>query len=375
MAFNNQHYQSKIKTATLVAKDGIFNQEVNLFYPGTELFPFASFTFTNGTQTGVFGPTQANLLAAYDTTTYSWLNNSAFFTEGEFQGFQKFTIPSTATYRFTVQGGGGGQKSHTSYRSGDWQPYGAKIVAEYSFSRGDKIQLLVGHKGEDDNTYYATQNSTSEGDNAGPGGGGGSFVFIDTGETYPLIVAGGGAGGSRNTYASADANFATTAGYQSQSTTSSASGTNGNGSPGFTGGSSYWAASGAGWLTNGTGGNQATSYNYLAGTQGGQGGRAPRNGGFGGEKGNDGTNSGGDGGFGGGGGGYSDNAGTGGGGGYSGGTGGNSAPNNASGGGGGSYVNSSGQTVAGVASATFVALISQSLAASNAHGSIIVEKV
>ena len=255
MSFNNPYYQSKIKTGTEVEKEGIFSQEINTLFPGAELFAFTSFTFTPGTSTGVSGPTQANLLAAYDTATYPWLNNSNFFTQGEYQGFQKFTIPKSATYRFTVRGAGGGRKMNTNYRSGTWEPYGAEIVAEFSFEKGDKIQLLVGQRGEDDNTYYATQNSNTEGDNSAPGGGGGSFVFLDKDETYPLIAAGGGAGGSRNTYLSANANTGTS-GYTTQSTTSSSFGQNGNGSPGFTGGGSYWSASGAGWLTNGTGGNK-----------------------------------------------------------------------------------------------------------------------
>ena len=374
MSFNNPYYQSKIKTGTEVEKEGIFSQEINTLFPGAELFAFTSFTFTPGTSTGVSGPTQANLLAAYDTATYPWLNNSNFFTQGEYQGFQKFTIPKSATYRFTVRGAGGGRKMNTNYRSGTWEPYGAEIVAEFSFEKGDKIQLLVGQRGEDDNTYYATQNNNTEGDNSAPGGGGGSFVFLDKDETYPLIAAGGGAGGSRNTYLSANANTGTS-GYTTQSTTSSSFGQNGNGSPGFTGGGSYWSASGAGWLTNGTGGNQSTAYNYAPGSSGGQGGRAPRNGGQGGEKGTDGTDSGGDGGFGGGGGGYSDNAGTAGGGGYSGGTGGNSTPNNSSGGGGGSYINTAGQTVAGVGTATYVQTVSQTLRTSNATGSIVVEQL
>jgi hypothetical protein len=104
-----------------------------------------------------------------------------------------------------------------------------------------------------------------------------------------------------------------------------------------TGGDSYWAGGGAGWLTDGTGGNNATVYSYTVGSTGAQGGRRPLAGAIGGTRYNDGTDEGGDGGFGGGGGGGSDNMGTGGGGGYSGGGGCNSIPSNGQGGGGGSY--------------------------------------
>jgi hypothetical protein len=34
------------------------------------IYDFESFTFTNGTQTGTTGPSLANLLSEYDTTTY-----------------------------------------------------------------------------------------------------------------------------------------------------------------------------------------------------------------------------------------------------------------------------------------------------------------
>ena len=341
--------------------------------PNPALFTFTSFTFTNGTATGVNGPTLSNLLSAYNTSTYPWLNNTDFFAQGEFQGFQKFTIPQTGNYRFTVIGAGGGQKSHSSYQSGTYRPLGRKVVATYAMNSGDKIQILVGQKGEDDNTYYPTQNNSGEGDNSGPGGGGGSFVFFDKDDTYPLIAAGGGAGGSKNSYANANASGTNNA-NQSQTTTSTSTGINGNGSPGFTGGNSYWCGHGAGWLTNGTGGNSSNTYNYTSGYQGGQGGRAPRNGGIGGELGSDGTLSAGDGGFGGGGGGYSDNTGSGGGGGYSGGTGGNSDPNNAAGGGGGMYVHTSTLT-SGSYSATYVSTGENVLATTWAHGSVLVQKV
>lgn len=372
MAFNYTYYQSKLKKGTGPSKSGVYDHENNMFSPGAALFSFTSFTFTNGTTTGVFGPTQANLLAAYDTVTYPWLNDTNLFAQGEYQGFQKFTIPKTGTYRFTVKGAGGGQKSHPSYQSGTYRPRGSQIVADFSLNIGEKIQILVGQRGEDDNTYYATQNSSSEGDNAGPGGGGGSFVFFDKDDTYPILVAGGGAGGTRNTYTNAEGSTGSNA-NTSQTTTTTSTGTNGNGGPGFTGGSSYWCGSGAGWLTNGTGGNQSTSYNYLPGTQGGQGGRAPRNGGFGGEKGSDGTNSGGDGGFGGGGGGYSDNTGTGGGGGYSGGTGGNSSPTNAAGGGGGLYAYAGTLTSAGIGTATWIQTVSTTVASTWDHGSVTIQ--
>ena len=148
--------------------------------------------------------------------------------------------------------------------------------------------------------------------------------------TNPLIAAGGGAGGAGFGYVERNA----TSTVNGQNSASSVNGgTSGNGGRSNSGGSSYWAGGGAGWLTNGTGGNVVTDYVYT-GTYA-QGGRRPAEGGIGGTRYTDGLDEGGDGGFGGG----SDNMGTGGGGGYSGGGGQNGSlfPSMSSGGGGGSY--------------------------------------
>jgi len=328
-----------IGTGQITASQGVHDLRRNIITPPGALYSFSSFTFTNGSTEGQNGPTQANLLASYNTVLYTWLNNSDFFTQGEYQGFQKWTVPRTGNYEFVVIGASGGQKVHPSYQAGNYQPMAAVVTATYSLTKGDKIQLIVGQRGEDDGTYFYN-GSASEFDNSAPGGGGGSFVFFNSSDAEPLIAAGGAGGGSRNSGTEMDASL-TTDGKNSQSTTNSTNyGTGGYGSRPLTGGSSYWSAGGAGWKSDGTGGNQATSYNYLAGLQGAAAGRNPANGALGGTRWNDGIDSGGDGGFGGGGGGGSDNIGTGGGGGYSGGGGSNNTPNNAGGGGGGSYSNS-----------------------------------
>ena len=50
-------------------------------------------TFTNAAATGRYGPTQAQVTAAYDNTT---LDDAVNITE---QGFQEWTVPATAVYR------------------------------------------------------------------------------------------------------------------------------------------------------------------------------------------------------------------------------------------------------------------------------------
>lgn len=333
-----------IGTFSINKSEYIFNLDKTKF--GDSLYDFDIFTFTTAGVTGQNGPTLAQLRSAY--SAYSWTQDSAFFDEGEFQGFQKWTVPVSGTYRFTIDGAAGG--THTYYFAnslgGTVRPLGARIVADLDLEQGEILQIIVGQRGEDSGTYYAgLETNSSEGDNAAAGGGGGTFIFYNSTDSFPIFAAGGGAGGTRNTYANSNANYSSTNGYDAQPAGYGAGGVSGNGGYTNAGGSSYWSAGGAGWLTDGTGGNQSVNNNYAPGTQGAYGGRSPRNGAIGGTRGNDGTDSGGNGGFGGGGGGYSDNTGTGGGGGFSGGGGSNSSVANGGGGGGGTYYTASATNV------------------------------
>ena len=276
------------------------------------------YVFINCGATGRTGPTQSDVDSAYSGTNL----------EGDVtintQGIQEWTVPETGTYRITAGGAEGGTQTYDGGYDGG---RGAIICGDFSLNSGETIHILVGQKGED------TRLSV---DNAAPGGGGGTFVYKDSSDTYPLIAAGGGGSGARCISAGTqDASFGTS-GYRSGSCDNG--GSNGNGGISNEGGSSYWAGGGTGWLTDGTGGNNPTNYDYNPGGQGAEGGRAPRNGGYGGVRHNDGSDEGGDGGFGGGGGGGSDNMGGGGGGGYSGGGGARyDECGNEPGGGGGSY--------------------------------------
>ena len=304
----------------------------------TLLYDFSTFTFTNGGITGQNGPTLANLLSSYDTSTNSWLTDTQYFNMTT-QGIQEWTVPGTGKYRITANGASGGTHvRNRSLNSGNFDSFGATATAELDLNEGDIVKIIVGQRGEDSGTYFPNlANNSGEGDNAAPGGGGGTYVWIDDAPGDPLVVAGGGAGGTKNTYNAVNASL-TPNGQDSQSTTAVNGGIDGNGGRPLTSGGSYWSAGGAGWLTDGTGGNNSSQYIRTAGASGAQGGQSPANGAQGGTRWTDGTDSGGNGGFGGGGGGGSDNMGTGGGGGYSGGGGSNSSPANAGGGGGGTYI-------------------------------------
>jgi hypothetical protein len=275
-----------------------------------------SYTFTNCSATGSLGPSPALVTSAYLFTN---LNGSVT----SVNGIQSFTVSNTGNYRIEAIGAAGGTQSYSPGYPGGM---GASMRGEFTFTAGTVLKILVGQKGED--TRVNTQ------DNAAPGGGGGSFVFYNATDPLPIIAAGGGGGGGRTPGLVG----ATTASNGNPALVGAAAGTGGNGGgPNFSG-TGYWAGGGAGWLTDGTGGAQTVSYNYLGGTSGAAGGRRVANGGAGGIRYNDGTDEGGDGGFGGGGGGGSDDMGTGGGGGFSGGGGANRNNNaNNTGGGGGSY--------------------------------------
>ncbi|EAX93260.1 hypothetical protein TVAG_338590 [Trichomonas vaginalis G3] len=239
------------------------------------------------------------------------------------QGIQEWTVPVTGLYRIRAAGAAGGMYTYSNTRGG----YGAIVESEFNLSKSGVIKILVGQKGEDTRKRVAK---------AAPGGGGGTFVFENTSVSNPMIAAGGSGGGSPSSSSNKDASFTENG---QNSGTGDLGGTNGNGGGINKGNYDYWAGGGAGWLTDGTGGNNPTLHSFSPGSAGAQGGRSQKNGGIGGTRYNDGNDEGGDGGFGGGGGGGSANMGTGGGGGYSGGAGAkrDSSDNVYSGGGGGSF--------------------------------------
>jgi hypothetical protein len=255
------------------------------------LYSFASFTFTNGTQEGRFGPSLANLLASYDTVTNSWLNNTSYFNSVD--GIQTWAVPADGTYRITARGGQGGNASGLA------GGLGAIIRGDFVLTKGTLVRLLVGQR--------AIQGGTT----SNKGGGGGSFVWISTSST-PLLIAGGG-GGSQASASGVNASTGTSGTLKSDGT--GTAGINGNGT-----------TNGAGWFSNGiTDGTAANGgvapLRPLEGGTGGSGYSASHEGGFGGG--------------GGGGGSPSTTQAAGGGGGYSGGAG-VGTPATAGGGGGGS---------------------------------------
>ncbi len=128
-------------------------------------------TFTTCGQSGRVGPTEAQMRSSYTTT---W--DDVYISQGNFQGYQDWTVPVSGIYEFTVNGAAGyeGSGSGTSGR-------GAIVKGRVPLTKGEIITIIVGQRG----------NAPTTGGVWG-GSGGGSFVVRKTGNE-PLFVAGGGA--------------------------------------------------------------------------------------------------------------------------------------------------------------------------------------
>lgn len=290
----------------------------------TMTFPF---TFTNMGATGASGPTSIT----YGTSNPGYGTAYAMVLgTGTSAGMQRWTVPITRSYTFTIAGAGRNYTNLTLSNpyNVNYSAYGVIGTCTLSLTAGHVIRILVGQQG--------TQGSAAL--FARSGGNGGSFVYNETTSTL-LLVAGGGGGnagdpGSATIGAGTAANPYTNGtgkGDNGQTGTSGSVGRNGNGGAAGTAGGGgganlqgYGGMGGGGYSGNGgvyttNGDTSVAAKSFTTGGTGGTGGASP--GGFGG----------------GGGGGTAGGAGAGGGGGYSGGGGGANQGNGEGGGGGGSY--------------------------------------
>lgn len=263
----------------------------------TPLYTFTTFTFTNANTTGRLGPTKSALLASYDTTTYSWLNDTAYYDMPSFQGYQLWTIPTTGNYTIVATGASSG--------SAGTKGAAAVVTATVSLTQGQKIWIVVGQQ----------RNTNIE------VGEGGTWVVLSNNGTIagstPLVIAGGA--GDYSYHASENATYHASApttqsyadailtdgispdslinvstGFQPTAPTTGNGGTinngsgtgNGSGGGGFnTDGDLYptnYFGMGQSFFNGLCGGMyQFTSYNTTTLSGGGFGGGGSRNGGFG----------------------------------------------------------------------------------------------
>jgi hypothetical protein len=306
---------------------------------GDSLYPFTSHSFTNASTTGLDGPTLAACQTAYSGAAFLISHFSVT------DGIQRWTVPITGTYTFTIRGAGGGN-GYTNGSSNNRGGYGRILNGTIELTKGEQLDILIGQRGTDGNP--AASCGTASG-----GGGGGTFVYNVTTSTW-LLVAGGGGGGATATANDSgtlrilqDANGGND-GLDSRGISTPSGGTNGGGGTGSISGT-YGCVGGAG---GGGGITGDGTYGYVTSDFGkafnnsispGRGGNSSyRVGGFGG-------------------GGSSGYYTAGGGGGYSGGAGGGlptcSCTQLFAGGGGGSYYN-----------ATYVTLSSNTIYSSLDHG-------
>ena len=89
-------------------------------------------------------------------------NNTSVGNEG---GIQEFKVPSSGPYKITAYGAQGGTGSRTGIGG-----LGAKITGEFDFEKGEKLFILVGHRGENDGIN--------------PSGGGGTFIARKKEESF-----------------------------------------------------------------------------------------------------------------------------------------------------------------------------------------------
>ena len=149
-------------------------------------YAFTSHTFTNCSQTGRTGPTQAACRSAYTT---AWDEADANFTVSA--GIQIWTVPVTGTYRIDAYGAAGSGGNGTATVGGK----GARVQGDFNLTEGDKIRILVGQMG--------TNNVTNISDGASGSGGGGTFVIAGitgTSDTQTLLIAAGGNGSNDQVY-------------------------------------------------------------------------------------------------------------------------------------------------------------------------------
>jgi hypothetical protein len=141
-----------------------------------------TYTLSSCGQTGRQGPAQSQCDTSYSSTGLAGKVTVQ-------SGYQRWTVPSSGTYRITARGAQGGTTATNS------RGLGAEMQGEFSLTAGEELIIVVGQAGTD-----------KPGCNDwGAGGGGGTFVTrkVSSGgdvlvplgiNVSPLIIAAGGGG-------------------------------------------------------------------------------------------------------------------------------------------------------------------------------------
>ena len=175
-----KYYTSGEPLTGLTNGNTYFLKNVEATFTGVQaLYTIAgnAHTFTTCGQTGRVGPSNSQILAGYST---SWHGQN--LRQGDFQGYQDWTVPVSGIYQFTVSGASGFNGSGAGGVG-----LGATVRGRVALTKGEIITIAVGQVGE----------APAAGGVYG-GSGGGTFVVRKTGND-PLFVAGGGSAESNAT--------------------------------------------------------------------------------------------------------------------------------------------------------------------------------
>ena len=219
---NTTHGSIKIELAKIF-NDGLFTFSTHTFVP----------IVSAGSRTG---PTLSQMQSQYAGTT--WIGS--YFTEGSYQGYQRWTVPATGTYRIEAGGAAGGKDNSTSFT----RAFGATISGEFTLTAGHQLDIAVGTRGQEYSSPHYNE----------AGGGGGTFVINATIST-PLLIAGGGGGAPSSSYGTSCSRNLTNGQGQSGNSPGNEGcysnyGTASGGRGGYTGGS-YTGGAGGGYTSKG----------------------------------------------------------------------------------------------------------------------------
>lgn len=177
------------------------------------LYNFTSFEFTTGGKFGCFGPTRAELLAAYDTQSNPWLNDLNFFdVVGPVNGIQAWKVPQTGLYRIKAFGAGSNLRASNGIRGVQSRmplAGGAIMQGDFVLEEGTWIYILCGQRPAR-NLITSTNEIVDTRETGRFGGHGGTFVVKKPpGEDVTLadaLIVAGGAGGANANFFNAPAN-------------------------------------------------------------------------------------------------------------------------------------------------------------------------
>jgi hypothetical protein len=175
-----KYYTDSTPLTGLVSGNTYFLKNVSIsgFAGAQALYTLTSntHTFTSGGVTGANPPTIAQLRTAY-TTASAW--RDTYLRQGDYQGYQDWTVPVSGSYEFTAAGASGYDGTGAGGVG-----RGAIVKGRVNLTKGEIITIAVGQRGA------APSSGTLWG-----GSGGGTFVVRKTGK-QPLFIAGGGSGES-----------------------------------------------------------------------------------------------------------------------------------------------------------------------------------